>query len=116
MCVPQGAVRLTFAEFEVALGLAAQKKKQSVDQLLEKMSLGPEFKGTQMEAVRFYDDKSTFTGVHAHGGPSTVDKKGRGTFSDPASNQATGASQITLSDICDRSSADVRGINKNFKH
>lgn len=25
--------------------------------------------------VRLHDDKSTYTGVYAHGGPSTVDKR-----------------------------------------
>ncbi len=50
-------------------------------------------KGTQAEAVRFHDDKDAYTGVHAHGGPSTVD----------APNQS-------LEGLLDRSDADVRGV------
>ncbi|OEH76676.1 p25-alpha family protein [Cyclospora cayetanensis] len=113
----QGSVRLTFSEFEEAMDLVAKKKNQTLEELLAGMGgvKGPEFKGTPMDAVRFYDDKSTFTGVHAHGGPSTCDRKGRGTFSDPAPNQPTGTTKITLADMCDRSTPDVRGVNKNFR-
>ena len=113
----QGAARLTFPEFEEAMKLVARKKGVSLDELLGKIDSvdGPVFTGTQMDPVRFYDDKSMFTGVHAHGGPSTCDRKGRGTFSDPAANQPTGATKITLADICDRSTPDIRGVNKNLK-
>ncbi|KAK1936359.1 hypothetical protein X943_002951 [Babesia divergens] len=31
---------------------------------------GPVYSGTDTLPVRFYDDKSSYTGVHAHGGPS----------------------------------------------
>lgn len=34
---------------------------------------GPQFKGTQADAVKFHDDKSLYTGVHANGGPTNVD-------------------------------------------
>ncbi|XP_026193544.1 tubulin polymerization-promoting protein family member 2 [Cyclospora cayetanensis] len=116
-CKTKGSVRLTFSEFEEAMDLVAKKKNQTLEELLAGMGgvKGPEFKGTPMDAVRFYDDKSTFTGVHAHGGPSTCDRKGRGTFSDPAPNQPTGTTKITLADMCDRSTPDVRGVNKNFR-
>ena len=33
---------------------------------------GPVFAGTQADAVRFHDDKDQYTGVYAHGGPSTI--------------------------------------------
>ena len=33
---------------------------------------------TKAETVRFYDDKSTYTGTHAQGGPDPG-RKGRGT-------------------------------------
>jgi len=55
-------------------------------------SAGPILKGTQAEAVRFHDDTDQYTGVHAHGGPSTVDAN-RG-----------------LDGLLDRSDADVRGV------
>lgn len=36
-------------------------------------SKGPVLTGTKAEANKFHDDKSLYTGVHANGGPSTVD-------------------------------------------
>lgn len=36
-------------------------------------SKGPKLAGTKAEANKFHDDKSLYTGVHAKGGPSTVD-------------------------------------------
>ncbi|CDJ70572.1 p25-alpha domain-containing protein, putative [Eimeria necatrix] len=116
-CKAKGAARLTFSEFEAAMEAVAAKKKLPLAALLQQVGPGggPQFQGTAAAAVRFYDDKSTFTGVHAHGGPSTVDKRGKGTFSDPDPNQPSGAPKITLADICDRSTPDVRGVNKNFK-
>lgn len=120
----QGSKRLTYDEFETAVEEIAKRKKKPVEEIIEKISStsGPKFTGTEMEAVRFYDDKSTFTGVHAHGGPSTVDKpstKFNGTFSNPGSLNSGGGSgmtcQITLADMCDRSTPDIRGVNKNFQ-
>ena len=58
---------------------------------------GPVFSGTQAEAVRFHDDPDQYTGVHAHGGPSTVG--GTGGVSD-------------LSQLLNRGAADVRGVAK----
>jgi hypothetical protein len=55
---------------------------------------GPVFKGTKAEAVKYHDDKSLYTGVHANGGPSTMG--GSGGISD-------------ISQQLDRSGADVRG-------
>jgi hypothetical protein len=55
---------------------------------------GPQWSGTRAEATRFHDDKSHYTGVHAHGGPSTVDRG------------------QDLSDLADRSAANVRGVKK----
>jgi hypothetical protein len=57
---------------------------------------GPAFTGTKAEANKFHDDKSMYTGVHANGGPSTG---GDGAISD-------------ISQLCDRTAADVRGIKK----
>lgn len=56
-------------------------------------SKGPILAGTKAEATRFHDDKSAYTGVHAHGGPSTVD-------TDKIAD---------ISQTLDRSAADVRG-------
>jgi len=61
---------------------------------------GPVFAGTKADKVKFHDDKSLYTGVYAQGGPTTVDA-GKGAISD-------------ISQLCDRSSADVRGIKKGM--
>lgn len=63
--------------------------------------------------MRFYDDKSLYTGVHAHGGPSTIDVRGGKTFSEYDKNEGgDGGHQVKLEDLLDRSSATVRGLNK----
>lgn len=79
----KGARKINFTQFKTALDEIAKRKKVDVTDLtvLVEGSSGPEFHGTQTEAVKFYDDKSLFTGVHQHGGPSTVDK-GRTQISD----------------------------------
>lgn len=59
---------------------------------------GPILYGTKPDEVRFHDDKSTYTGVHKMGGPTTVDE-GRVQFND-------------LSNFCDRSDYDIRGVKK----
>lgn len=56
-------------------------------------SNGPILTGTKAEAVKYHDDKSLYTGVYAHGGPSTVD-------TDKVAD---------ISQLCDRSEADLRG-------
>ena len=57
---------------------------------------GISFAGTKADKVKFHDDKSLYTGVYAKGGPSMVDA-GSGKISD-------------ISQLCDRTSADVRGV------
>ena len=51
--------------------------------------------GTKAQANKFHDDKNLYTGVHANGGPSTKDDK----IND-------------LSQLLDRTEADVRGVKK----
>lgn len=67
--------KITYAQFENALALCAEKKKGSVDEIKGAVMAagGPKFTGTQADAVKFHDDKSLYTGVHAAGGPTTVD-------------------------------------------
>lgn len=78
-----------------ALGLAAEKKGVGADAVHAKVaqSKGPILAGTKAEATRFHDDKDAYTGVHAHGGPSTVD-------TDKVAD---------ISQTLDRTAADVRG-------
>ena len=89
---------LTYDQFLTALKEIAIKKKVDVSVIEEKLksSGGPQFKGTKTEYVKMHDDKSTYTGVYAKGGPTNVDKH----------------NVIDISQTCDRSGADVRGIKK----
>ena len=99
--VKSGKVKvITFDQFEKTLELAAQKKGTTKDALIEQILSkgGPTYSGTKADYVKFHDDKSTYTGVYAKGGPTTVDA-GRGKISD-------------ISQLCDRTGADVRGVKK----
>ncbi len=51
----------------------AAKKGVTTEVLTEKICAtgGPAFSGTKTDNVKFHDDKSLYTGVHQHGGPST---------------------------------------------
>jgi hypothetical protein len=57
---------------------------------------GPKTVATKCEDVRLHDDKTTYTGVYAKGGPTNVD----------------GAQDI--SQLCDRSPANVRGMTTTY--
>merc|ERR1712232_1070879 len=72
--VPQAVRRMGLDHFALALGYIAQKKNVSVDvvQLAVADCGGPVLHATHAESVRFHDDKSTYTGTHARGGPESV--------------------------------------------
>ena len=93
------ARKITFQQFAAALAECAAKRGEDMAALEASILSvgGPVFSGTQAEAVRFHDDTDQYTGVHAHGGPSTVG--GTGGISD-------------ISQLCDRSAADVRGVQR----
>eukprot|EP00440_Ansanella_granifera_P014037 gb/GFBE01015254.1/.p1 GENE.gb/GFBE01015254.1/~~gb/GFBE01015254.1/.p1 ORF type:complete len:357 (+),score=64.15 gb/GFBE01015254.1/:1-1071(+) len=78
----KGQRRIDQQQFRVALELAAEKKEVSAGLVMEMVCRhgfgGPQLTGTRADAVRFHDDKSTYTGVHAKGGPEAV-CVGRGT-------------------------------------
>lgn len=100
--VKSGKVKaITFDQFEKTLELCAAKKGVTKDALADKIIAcgGPKLVGTKAGFVKFHDDKSTYTGVYSRGGPSTVDA-GRG------------AMVSDISQICDRTKADVRGVKK----
>ena len=92
--------RITFDQFGTALEHIATKKGVDKAAIEEKVasSKGPILAGTQADAVRFHDDKSSYTGVYAQGGPTNVDKQN---VSD-------------ISQILDRSAADVRGVKQGM--
>ena len=79
----------------------AAKKGTTKEALIEHILShgGPTYHGTKADYVKFHDDKSTYTGVYAKGGPSTVDVGGSGKISD-------------ISQLCDKSGANVRGVKK----
>ena len=95
----KAARKINYDQFSKAVGLCADKKGLSAADLESKILAhgGPTFTGTKAEAVRHHDDKSLYTGVYANGGPSTVG--GTGGVHD-------------ISETCDRSAADVRGVKK----
>lgn len=78
-----------------ALGHVADKRQEGAEKIhsIVAQSKGPILAGTRAEATRFHDDKSAYTGVHAHGGPSTVD-------TDKVAD---------ISQTLNRQAADVRG-------
>jgi hypothetical protein len=80
----------------MGIEILASKRGETFEELVGKMISqgGPVYQGTKAEAVKYHDDKSLYTGVYANGGPSSVG--GIGGVSD-------------ISQLCDRSAADVRG-------
>jgi len=94
---------INFEQFEKSLELAAEKKKCSQQALVDKILAHGKVKyeGTKAGYVKLFDDKSTYTGVYARGGPSVVDA-GKTKISD-------------ISQVCDRTKADVRGVMDVFK-
>ncbi len=100
--VKSGKVKvITFDQFKKTLELAAQKKGMTQEALEQQIINhgGATYKGTKADYVKFHDDKSTYTGVYARGGPTNVDAGKGGMISD-------------ISQTCDRSAADVRGVKK----
>lgn len=83
----KGSRKITFEQFEEALSQVALRKKVDPSVIREQICSvsGPKFVGTVAEKNRLHDDKSTYTGVHQYGGPSTVDK-GRTAISDLSGN------------------------------
>jgi hypothetical protein len=65
--VVKGHRRISFAQFEHLLRLIAEKKGVEHGQFIKNVALseGPKLNGTLADAVRFHDDKSTYTGRHS---------------------------------------------------
>ncbi|CRG97003.1 p25-alpha family protein, putative [Plasmodium gallinaceum] len=97
----KGAKRINYNQFVEAIRSLVDKHSLDYDKFVEQLcseaSNGPILYGTKTDHVRFFDDKSTYTGVHKQGGPTIVDKN-RTKFSD-------------LSEIVDRSEFNTRGVN-----
>lgn len=65
---PKGSRQIGFAEFQNLIRMVANKKQCANIEVLGKIATagagGPQLHATQMEAVRFHDDKDTYTGAH----------------------------------------------------
>eukprot|EP00823_Brevimastigomonas_motovehiculus_P009621 TRINITY_DN9313_c0_g1_i1.p1 TRINITY_DN9313_c0_g1~~TRINITY_DN9313_c0_g1_i1.p1 ORF type:complete len:158 (-),score=44.01 TRINITY_DN9313_c0_g1_i1:264-737(-) len=82
---PKSGRTITYTLFLQALGEVAAKKfakeyksdaQAAVDKVVAKVTSHevPSSSGTVPDSVKFYDDKSTFTGTALHGGPTINDK------------------------------------------
>ena len=100
--VKSGKVKvITFDQFQNALTEIAKRKgttKEAIESQITSHG-GATYTGTKAGFVKFHDDKSTYTGVYAKGGPSVVDAGRGGMISD-------------ISQTCNRQAADVRGVLK----
>jgi len=105
---PKGGRRIDFKAFKASLTLIAEKrfpktfKEKGAAAALGKVweevvrSDGPLATATRADKVKWHDDRSTYTGVYAKGGPTNVDKD----------------KVRDLSQLADRSPADPRGSKR----
>ncbi len=72
---PVKTMKMTFDEFAKSLELCAHIRLIPVQTLIDELlkTQGPKFSGTKAEFVKLYDDKTTYTGVYAKGGPKVID-------------------------------------------
>merc|ERR1712151_1204979 len=72
--VAKGQRRMTSENFALALTYVADKKGVELDLVQSAIaySEGPVLHATRADPVRLHDDKSTYTGTHANGGPESV--------------------------------------------
>ena len=97
----KGSKTIAFGDFENALAEIAKRKGTTKDAVVAAIQKhgGATYAGTKADYVKFHDDKNLYTGVYARGGPTTVDAGRGGMVSD-------------ISQTCNRSAADVRGVVK----
>lgn len=71
----KGHRKLNFDQFLSSLLLCADRKGVEFEEMVKQIIAtgGPIFVGTKADSVRLYDDKSSYTGVYAKGGPSVCD-------------------------------------------
>ena len=98
----KAARKINFVQFDHALDTFASKKGISKNDVIKQIEVsgGPTFQATKADYVKFHDDKSTYTGVYAKGGPTNVDVGRNGAIS-------------SISELCDRTASDVRGRKIN---
>ena len=68
--VSRGHRRIILRQFKEALRLIAERKGIDEDEICQRVaeSEGVVHEGTTADYVRFFDDKSTYTGTHVYGG------------------------------------------------
>jgi hypothetical protein len=74
----KGQRKVDFAGFERALTLLADERGYTLHQVYNAIvsTAGPQLNHvTTPEFVKYHDDRSTYTGVYARGGPTNVDKQ-----------------------------------------
>jgi len=89
--------RIDFMQFVRAVDQIAALKKTGFSDLVGKLASagGPKIGGTPRGAqVRLHDDKAGYTGVHAKGGPVTVDSTRQIDFGDPPPHAAAAAAAV----------------------
>eukprot|EP00890_Picochlorum_soloecismus_P002678 jgi/Picsp_1/3410/NSC_06248-R1_ef-hand and p25-alpha domain containg protein len=71
-CVPMGAKRMSFDNFLLSLPHLSVLTRKSLSVICNKIASckGPEKCCTKPGFVKLHDDKSTFTGIYARGGPN----------------------------------------------
>lgn len=72
----KAARKITFAEFQTKAipDIAAKLKKTNEDVEAMIANGSPESRATKTDAVKFFDDKSLYTGAAKQGGPTNVDR------------------------------------------
>lgn len=63
----KAARKINYTQFQEGIKACAAKKKTTFEALSASLCAtgGPVFTGTKAEAVKYHDDKSLYTGVHA---------------------------------------------------
>ncbi|CAE7666671.1 cr-1, partial [Symbiodinium pilosum] len=71
--VSRGHRRIILRQFKEALRLIAERKGIDEEEICQRVaeSEGVVHEGTTADYVRFFDDKSTYTGTHVYGGPDS---------------------------------------------
>lgn len=66
--------KIKYPQFEQAISMFATKKGVKYEDVMGAIVKhgGPHYAGTKADFVKFHDDKKTYTGTHAQGGPSVV--------------------------------------------
>ena len=71
----KGARKIGYKQFEIAVQLMCQEMKKDYSSVVAKLQgAAPVSTGTKGEYNKFHDDKSTYTGVYARGGPTNIDR------------------------------------------